>query len=391
MTQQVHSESSLGRGAGWKALMVVILLLTVIIGGLWYWKTQNTSQDGWSGGAPVDVKVIRLKGQESAETLELPGELKAEQQVMLTSEVAGKVVAIEFTAGQRVSSGDVLVKLDTSVEEADLAAARAREAFARKQLERARRLAPSGAMTEEMRQQRLADYDQASAELARLEARIQQKQIRAPFDGEIGIRHVDLGQYLNPGDTAASLTNLSELFVNFDVSQRQAMNIHVGQPIRLVSDLDVDTALSAEVSALEPQVNPDTRNLRVQARMGNEGQKLRPGMYVSVRLDLHTEPDALLLPASAILTSAYGDSALVVRDLNAEQIGKPKFVPVTISRRIGDQVVVGSGLQVGDLVVTEGQLRVQPNSQLKVVGADSQIGGNDQNMEEVMTAEGGQS
>lgn len=378
MTQQVQSESSAGRGTGWKALVIVVLFLTVIMSGLWYWKTQNTSAGGWSGGAPVDVRVTRLEAREVAETLEVPGELQAVQQVMLTSEVAGKVVEIAFEAGQSVAAGDLLVRLDTSVEEADLAAARARESFTRKQLERARRLAPSGAMTEEMRQQRLADHDQARAEVARLEARIRQKRISAPFDGEVGLRHVQLGQYLTPGDTAASLTNLSELFINFDLPQRQTLNIAVGQPIKLVSDLATDQGLSAEINALEPQVNPDTRNLRVQARMQNKGQPLRPGMYVSVHLELNTQPDALLLPASAILTSAYGDSALVVRDVNAEQVGTPEFVPVTVSRRMGDQVVIGSGLQAGDLVVTEGQLRVQPNSQLKVINAES-------------AAEGGQS
>lgn len=370
MTQQVQSESSAGRGTGWKALVIVVLFLAVIMSGLWYWKTQNTSAGGWSGGAPVDVRVTRLEAREVAETLEVPGELQAVQQVMLTSEVAGKVVEIAFEAGQSVAAGDLLVRLDTSVEEADLAAARARESFTRKQLERARRLAPSGAMTEEMRQQRLADHDQARAEVARLEARIRQKRISAPFDGEVGLRHVQLGQYLTPGDTAASLTNLSELFINFDLPQRRTLNIAVGQPIKLVSDLATDQALSAEINALEPQVNPDTRNLRVQARMQNEGQSLRPGMYVSVHLELSTQPDALLLPASAILTSAYGDSALVVRDVNAEQVGTPEFVPVTVSRRMGDQVVIGSGLQAGDLVVTEGQLRVQPNSQLKVINAE---------------------
>lgn len=370
MTQQVQSESSAGRGTGWKALVIVVLFLAVIMSGLWYWKTQNTSAGGWSGGAPVDVRVTRLEAREVAETLEVPGELQAVQQVMLTSEVAGKVVEIAFEAGQSVAAGDQLVRLDTSVEEADLAAARARESFTRKQLARARRLVPSGAMTEEMRQQRLADHDQARAEVARLEARIRQKRISAPFDGEVGLRHVQLGQYLTPGDTAASLTNLSELFINFDLPQRQTSNIAVGQPIKLVSDLAMDQALSAEINALEPQVNPDTRNLRVQARMQNEGQPLRPGMYVSVHLELNTQPDALLLPASAILTSAYGDSVLVVRDVNTEQIGTPEFVPVTVSRRMGDQVVIGSGLQPGDLVVTEGQLRVQPNSQLKVINAE---------------------
>ncbi|SEG60168.1 efflux RND transporter periplasmic adaptor subunit [Marinobacterium lutimaris] len=388
MTPQVQNESSPARGAGWKTLIVVLLVLAAIISGLWFWKTQNSASGGWHGGAPVDVTAIRLESQDVPDTLEVPGELEAVQQVMLTAEVSGKVAAIDFSAGQQVAAGDVLVTLDTSVEEADLAAAKARETFTRNQLARARQLAPSGAMTQEELQQRQAEYDQARAQIAQLEARIQQKRIIAPFDGEVGLRHIDLGQYLNPGDTAASLTNLSELFINFDLPQRQRSNIAVGQPIELITE---GATLTAEVSALEPQVNRDTRNLRVQALMVNEGQQLRPGMYVSVRLDLHTEPDALLLPASAILTSAYGDSALVVRELNAEQIGKPEFVPVTVSRRIGDQVVIGSGLKAGDLVVTEGQLRVQPNSQLKVVGAGADNSGDGQNAEEAAAAEGGQS
>ena len=370
MTERTQTQSV----SAWKSITVVVLMLTLMITGLWYWKTANSTQTAWGPSGPVDVKAMLLEAAPVAMTLSLPAELQAVQQVVLTSEVSGKVADIHFTAGDEVRAGQVLVTLDTAVEEADLRAARARATLARKQLERARGLVPTGALTEETLQQREADVDQVAAELAQLQARIGQKQIAAPFDGVVGLRHVNLGQYLNPGDAATTLTRLDRLFVNFDVAQHQRHAVRVGQTVSVQPDEPASEPLIARVSAIEPQVNRDTRNLRVQALLDNVDGRMQPGMYVAVELALADQTERLRLPASAILTSAYGDTALVARELNAEQVGTAEYVPVQIAERIGDDVIIASGLQAGQAVVTEGQLRVQPGSEIRVVngvdGAD---------------------
>lgn len=368
MTEKMLNDREPTGVSTWKALIIVLVLLIVVAGGLWLWKSSNTDSASWAGGAPVDVKTVTLRGETVPVVLDVPGELRAVQQVMLTAEVAGKVSSIDFKAGDNVKAGEVVVQLDTAVERADLLAAKARETFARAQLSRAKELAPTGAMTREVLQQRQAEYDQAKADVTRLEARIRQKRIQAPFDGEIGLRRIDLGEYLNPGDATATLTNLAELFVNFDIPQQQRGNLSIGQSITVFPDAPGIGPLQATINAIEPQVNRDTRNLRVQAIMGNEQHLLQPGMYVSVEVALPAESGTLLLPASAIMTSAYGDTALVVRELNDQQIGAAEYVPVVAGRRIGDRIVVSQGLSEGDVVVTQGQLRVRPGSPIRVVG-----------------------
>ena len=208
------------RSAGLKASAIVLIIIALISTGLWLWRSARTSDGGWQGGAPVDVVTQRLVAQDAPVTLQALGELRAARQVVLSVEAAGRVSEIAFEPGEQAERGQLLASLDDAVEQADLIAARSRQTFAKEQLERARTLAESGAMSRELLQQRQAEYDDSRSRVALLQAQIAQKHVRAPFAGQLGIRHIDLGQYLNPGDRAVSLTDLSELQVNFEVPQR---------------------------------------------------------------------------------------------------------------------------------------------------------------------------
>ncbi|HVR48931.1 MAG TPA: efflux RND transporter periplasmic adaptor subunit [Pseudorhodoferax sp.] len=361
--------------AAWKTLAAVAVAAALVAAALAAWRASRPAPPGWSGGAPVDVATTLLRAEAAPVTLQALGELRAVRQVMLPAEVAGRVAAIRFEAGRTAQAGQLLVQLDDATEQADLAAAQAQAAFARQQLTRAGALAATGALAQELLQQRQAEHDQRAAQVQQLQARIRQKRIEAPFAGELGLRRIDLGQYLQAGDATVSLTDLSSLQVNFDLPQQELGRVRIGQHVLLHSGTPGAAPVRARVSAIEPQVGRDTRSATVQATVPqashapNVRHGLRPGMYVTVALELPPEAGALLLPATAVMTSSSGDQALRVRALSAEGIGQAEFVPVTLGRRIGERVVVTQGLAAGDVVVTEGQLRVHPGSALRVAAA----------------------
>ena len=251
-------------------------------------------------------------------------------------------------------------------ERADREAARARLDFAGVQLARSQELAPTGAEPRELLQQRRAERDQAAAAVRQLDARLVQRQIRAPFSGEIGLRRVNLGQYLNPGDAIATLTALDQLYVEFALPQQELARLKPGSSVAVTSDAFPGRIFTARVNAIEPKIGEDTRNVMVQATLPNPDRALRPGMYVTASLALPPQQGAIVVPATAIQTSAQGDSVIVIRGKEARKGGKAEIVPVRTGRRIANTVVIDQGLKPGDVVVAEGQLRVQPGAEVKV-------------------------
>jgi len=343
-----------------RGIFIVLIAIGILFAGLISWKKARTAQPPPGALPPTLVSAMVVQPQSVPVYLESVGALAAVHQVTLAPQVSGRVVAIRFEGGTRVNKGDVLIQLDDNPERADRAAAQARAELARVQLERSQKLAPTGFEPRQNTDQRRADYNAAVAAVRQLDARIAQMQVRAPFAGELGLRKVNPGQYLNPGDAVATLTALDKLFVNFTVPQQDFAKLRVGGPVDIAADAFPGQMFRATVNAIEPLVGADTRNISVQALMPNPGDKLRPGMYVTARLVLPPEPNALVAPATAILTSASGDAVMVVKG------GKAAPVPVQAGRRFGDKVVVASGLKPGDVIVTEGQLRVQPGSPVKV-------------------------
>jgi multidrug efflux system membrane fusion protein len=210
--------------------------------------------------------------------------------------------------------------------------------------------------------------------MSQLDARIAQKRIRAPFAGELGLRRINLGQHLNPGDAIATLTDLSRVYVDFSVPQQDLNEFAPGATVSITTDGWPGRTFTGKVNAIEPQVDVNTRNVTVQALLPNPDEALRSGMYVNVALALPPEHDALMVPVTAIQTSASGENVIVVRGATAEGGGTADVVPVATGRRVGDRVVVTNGLHAGEIVVTEGQLRVQPGAQVTSV-SPRQAGG----------------
>lgn len=375
MSNRTVSPSNNGTSTSIKSLAITLTVILVVAGLFWGWKASKSGGPQWAGGAPVDVSAIKVKPQTTSEKLTALGELRAVRQVLLSTEVSGQIKSISFQAGQVVKAGDVLVQFDDSTEQADLKAAKAAAAFAEQQLTRAKNLVNTGATSKESLQQRQAESDQAEAKIQQLITRINKKQIRAPFDGVVGLRRVDLGEYLNAGDEVATLTDTNNLYVNFDVPQHNLSRIKVNQEVTVSVDIPEYSAQIAKVNAIEPQVSQNTRNVTVQASLNNEQGLLKPGMYASVTIDLEPTPNSIVVPTTSIMTSPSGDTAVVVRELSSNNVGTAEIVPITVARRDGNDSVIKSGLKEGDVVVTIGQLRIRPGGAVRLVTGDSPVGG----------------
>lgn len=349
-----------------RTIALTVVVLAVILSALFLWRMiKNGQGEGWQQQA-VPVAAVVVAPRDVPSSLNAVGTLTAVREVALSSEVAGRVSDIHFAAGSSVRAGALLVQLFDGPDRADREAAKAKARFSGIQVARSEQLASSGAEPRELLEQRRAERDQATAAVRQIDARLIQKQVRAPFSGEIGIRRVNLGQFINPGDPVATLTALDWLYVEFALPQQELARLKRGSMVSVISDAFPDRIFTARVNVVEPKIGEDTRNVTVQALLPNGDHALRPGMYVTAGLALPPLQGALVVPTTAIQTSAQGDSVIVVRGKTALTGGKAEIVPVQTGRRIGNDVVIDKGLKPGDVVVSEGQLRVQPGAEVKV-------------------------
>ncbi|ASJ84937.1 efflux RND transporter periplasmic adaptor subunit [Pseudomonas aeruginosa] len=349
-----------------KPIAISVIGLVVVFGLLYSWRTVRGSGAENHTMPPLPVSTIRAETRSVGDELQAVGSLQAVREVLLAPDTSGRVTAIYFDAGQTVKEGTVLVQLYDAPEQSDRAAASAKADFAQLQLKRSQELAPTGAEPRETLEQRKAEAAQAVAAVRQLDARIQQKAIRAPFTGQLGIRRINPGQYLNAGDAIATLTQLDPLYINFTLPQQDLSKLTPGAPVQVTLDAAPGQVFDAKVSAIEPRIDGETRNVAVQALLPNAGRLLKSGMYATVRLTLPATADAIVLPLTAIQTSASGDSVVVVQGADAQGIGKAVAVPVVTGRRIGEDVVVTQGVKSGDIVVTAGQNRLPPGAAVKI-------------------------
>ncbi|MGN8083251.1 efflux RND transporter periplasmic adaptor subunit [Variovorax sp. 22077] len=349
-----------------KPVAISVVGLVVVFGLLYAWRTTRGGGAELHTTPPLPVSTIRAQTRSVADELQAVGSLQAVREVLLAPDTSGRVTSIHFDAGQTVKEGTVLVQLYDAPEQADRAAAVAKAEFAQAQLRRSQELAPTGAEPRELLEQRKAEAAQAAAAVRQLDARIQQKSIRAPFSGQIGLRRINPGQYLNAGDVIATLTQLDPLYVNFTLPQQDLPKLPSGASVQVTVDAAPGKVFTGRISSIEPRINDETRNVAVQALLPNADRLLKSGMYATARLSLPATADGIVLPLTAIQTSASGDSVVLVQDVDAQGIGKAVAVPVIAGRRLGEEVVVSQGVKAGDIVVMAGQNRLPPGATVKI-------------------------
>jgi len=296
------------------------------------------------------------------------GELEAANQVQLAAESAGRVTRIAFESGQRVKAGQLLVQLNDAPEQAERLRLRAQLRNAEALLERTRKLRTANVSTQEQLDNASTAMDMARGELQQVEARIAQKAIVAPFSGKLGLRRVHQGQYLNPGDSIASLVAPNQLRVNFSLNEQAVADLQDGQALHLSVDALPEQSFPARISAIDPMIS-SSRLVQVQAVLENPDGRLQPGMYASVRLDAQQAPRVLSLPETAVTYSAYGQTVFVARQ--GEDGLRVSRVGVTTGERWQGRVEITSGLAEGERAVVSGQLKLSDGMQVEPVAEDT--------------------
>ena len=374
--ESARPKPSRRRVAVW--FVIVALLLALVGGGLFAFDRFRAKAiaDFFASQVPPPTPVAA----EPARLGPMPryldgiGTLTAVREVEVSPEVAGRVEAILFEAGTPVAQDAPLVQLNDAPEKADLAIYQANEKLALANLARTQQLVRRDFATQATMDGNQQALEAARAGIARSQAVIDQKVIKAPFAGELGLRRVELGQYVGPGNMLVTLTDLGHLYATFTLPERDRAAVAVGQPVELRADAFPDEVFKGAVTAIEPQVDPATRVMRVQATLANTERRLLPGMFVNARVVLPPVDDVVSVPETAVDRTLYGDSVFVVTENGTDAQGKPAHKAVQTFVDTGPvfegRISITRGVTAGDVVVSSGQLKLQNGSPV-IVAADA--------------------
>ena len=356
-----------------KRMIAMLVLMIALIGGLAFIKFRQfqamAAQFAAMQPPPEAVTTIVAQREEWPATISSIGTVAAVQGVTVSADLPGIVDRIAFDSGKPVKEGDVLVQLDTRQEQAQLAAAEAQLELSRLTFQRMQGLVEQDAVSRAEYDTAAAAFKQAEARIREIHATIARKTIRAPFGGVLGIRAVNLGQYLTGGDAVVPLQSLDPIYVNFGVPQQDASRMQRGRAVRITASDLGSVEFGGRISALDAVVDEATRNVRVQATLANPGGRLRPGMFVQAQVVLGANQPVIALPGSAISYAPYGDSVFVVGDMKTPQGQTYRGVRqqvVKLGGARGDQIAVVSGVQPGEVVVTSGVFKLRNGAAVQI-------------------------
>ncbi len=356
-----------------KRMILMLAVTAAVIGGLGFVKFQQV-QEAMAQGAsfqppPEAVTTIVAKQEQWASSLTAIGTMAAVQGVTVSADLPGTVDRIAFESGKFVNKGDLLVQLDTRQERAQLTTIDSQREFANLNYDRMRGLLDQRVISRAEFDRAVTDQKQSEAQIGEVNATISRKTIRAPFSGVLGIRQVNLGQYLAPGDPIVLVQSLDPIYANFGVPQQDASQVRLGRTVRITAEELSGAGFEGRITAVDPRVDEQTRNLQVQATLRNRGGQLRPGMFVETEVLLGESRSVVTLPSSAINYAPYGDSVFVVTDLKGQN-GQPyrgvrqQLVKVGAAR--GDQIAILEGINAGDEVVTSGVFKLRNGAAVQV-------------------------
>lgn len=366
----------------WLRYVGVFLALIVVIGALAGIKVKQIKQlIGFGeqmqamGPPPEMVGSTTVEAKTWEASISAVGSIAGEQSVAVAAEVPGKVTRIHFDSGKVVKRGQPLVELEASTETAQIQAVQARLTLAKTNLDRTKQLLDVGAIPRAEYDTAVSQFATAESELAALRAQIQNKTIRAPFDGRTGIRAVNIGQYLAPGTQITTLESLGGMYVDFSLPQQNLGAVSVGNKVRV--SVPSGAVVEGSIAAIDPTVESTTRNIKLRAQIPKHDDQLRSGMYVTVDVLLPAQTSVVAVPLTAVARATYGDSVFVVEDKPANTPGlaqTPDGKPVKIARQQfvklgpsrGDFVAVVKGLQAGQTVVSEGTFKLRNGAPIVV-------------------------
>lgn len=342
-------------------VLIGLLIVIGVLGGIKALQIRAMINQGKKFVPPPEtVTAAPVKAETWETALNAVGTLNAVQGVTVSAELAGKVVKIEFEPGTVVKKGDILLRQDTSSEEAQLPGAVSQVNLYITNLERADQLFAKGLISRSDRDLAVANAGQAEAQAENIRATIAKKTVRAPFSGHLGIRQANLGQMLREGDPIVTLQSLDPMYVDFTLPQQQLQQVRAGLPVRITSDALPGVTLTGRITTINPKVEAETRSIKVQATVANHGEKLRPGMFVTVMVGLPVRQQILAIPATAVLYAPYSDSVFVIDESKEAKGGKTlRQQFVRLGEKRGDFVAVTSGVKEGELLVTTGVFKLR--------------------------------
>lgn len=353
-----------------KRFVVMLVLAGMVFGGIFgfqAFKAHMIKQFMASNRAPpVTVSAIKAELQPWQPQLSAVGSVRAVRGVDVTTEIAGMVRSLHFKSGDSVSAGQLLVQLNADADVAQLRALEAAAQLARSSYQRNQAQFLIKAVSQAQLDADAAELKSRLAQAAQQAAIIAKKAIRAPFTGHLGISSINPGQYLNPGDKIVTLQELDPVYVDFSLPQQQLARITLGQKVVASTDTFPGRTFEGKITAIDPKVDPQTRNVQVEATLHNPGHELLPGMFAAVRIDAGEAEPQLTLPSTAVTYNPYGETVYLVVEEGKGPDGKPQRVAkqtfVTLGATRGDQVAILKGVKEGDLVVTSGQLKLKNGS-----------------------------
>ena len=348
-------------------IAIAVFIVLLVLGGLAGVKALQIKKliDGGKAFAPPPESVSSAVAREEKwqDSLTAIGSIAAVQGVTVTPEIPGVVREIAFESGAVVSKGDLLVRLDISSEEAQLRALEAQEELARLNVVRERSLRGENMIPQSELDTAEATLKQTKANADGVRATIEKKTLRAPFAGRLGIRLVNLGQYLEAGKPIVSLQSLAPIHADFSLPQQELARLKTGMRVRVTTDAYPDRRFDGTLTALNPDLDPSTRSVGLQATFENPDQLLRPGMFARVEVLLPEEQNVLVIPATSVLSAPYGDSVYVIESKPAGTNGAPGLTVrqqiIRTGRARGDFLAVESGLKSGDRIVSSGIFKLR--------------------------------
>ena len=349
-----------------KVLLAVFIVLLVVGGlaGVKALQIKKLIASGKSFAPPPEcVSAAVAREDKWQDTLTAIGSITAVQGVIVTPDIPGIAREIAFESGAVVTNGALLVRLDTSSEEAQLRALEAQEELGRLNLARERNLRTQNMVSQSELDTAEATLKQSQGNADAIRAAIQKKTIRAPFDGRLGLRLVNLGQYLDTGKPIVSLQSLTPVYAEFSLPQQELARIKTGMKVRVTTDAYPGRQFDGALTAINPDLDQQTRSVGLQATFDNPEQLLRPGMFARVEVLLPEEQSVLVIPATSVLSAPYGDSVYVIEPKPGKEDGKPELAVrqqfIRTGRVRGDFVSVESGLKPGDRIVSAGIFKLR--------------------------------
>jgi len=357
--------------------VIVIILLGVVLGGIFgykYYQSGQMQEQMSQPEAPTKISAVKSQTESWTPLIKAVGSIEAINGIEIANEVPGVVETINFESGDTAAKGDVLIRLNAEIDEAALRTRRAEAQLAEQEYKRLSDLLPKRAISQSQFDEAKANFDAARARVNEAEAQLSKKVIRAPFDGKLGLRMVDQGEYIATGTSIVEINMLNPIYADFTLSEKDLPLISNGYEVIATVAAIPDQTFKGRVSAINTSVNPQTRTVRVRATLDNTDELLRPGMFATINTRQPEDRQVITVPRTAISYNTYGDYVYVVTENDDGQLVVDRRTVESGDVRDG-QVAVTRGLETGEQVVSKGLLRLRAGQTVTVVDEDSDTNG----------------